>query len=331
MHSRRHLEKGISEKKLSFNSYFYGKFEFFIKDQILFKTNFKKNTNTLLNKSSKSKFIIAYNAKEIGQFYLNQHYDEVLIEHFLAEFCYEIRLRKIVIYNNKSFFDFKSKKRIFLSKSDLLKSQHILTHYKLKSNDNNFLLKGSIDFCKPKFLKKLDKENKINPSNYLYYDVYNHFLNKSSKSTNFNNKNKKILIVGSESQKVDPSFSWNDYIKKINTKKKFKFDFINTLDDQNFKISNLKKIFEINYQNIKNYIKIYDTIICDQSKLFLIINLIFKKNKNIIYYCNKEDASLINPKKLLFCNDHDYKYTDIFKLSIKNLRELTLYLAKKNF
>ena len=121
LHSRRHLEKGISEKKLSFNSYFYGKFEFFIKDQILFKTNFKKNTNTLLNKSSKSKFIIAYNAKEIGQFYLNQHYDEVLIEHFLAEFCYEIRLRKIVIYNNKSFFDFKSKKRIFLSKSDLLK------------------------------------------------------------------------------------------------------------------------------------------------------------------------------------------------------------------
>ena len=80
---------------------------------------------------------------------MNQHYDEVLIEHFLAEFCYEIRLRKIVIYNNNLLIS--KAKENFLSKSDLLKSQHILTHYKLKSNDNNFLLKGSIDFVNQNF------------------------------------------------------------------------------------------------------------------------------------------------------------------------------------
>ena len=332
IHSRRHLEKGISEKKLSKNSYFYKKFEFFTKDSVLLKTNFNKKSKNILNiKTKKPKYIIVYKSSEINNFYFSKTYDDIILEHFLENYSTELKKYKIVIRGNGNFYKHKINNKIKLTNEDLSKNQHLLTHYRLKSKDKNFLLKGSIDFTKPKFFKELVEKNKINPSNILYNDIYSHFIEHSLKDQIIKKKMKKILIIDNPNSQIKKNLDWNDFISKINQENKKIYHFMYTQNDRSFKITNKKELLKINYSNLKNLLEKFDTIICRPNLLSFFVNFIFSKNKNIIFYSTEgKNNYVVDPENFLFSSDFKYKTMDLYKTRIQHLGELTLYLSNKN-
>ena len=209
---RRNLKNGILENKISKNSFYFNKVsEFHYGLSILNKKNIFKKINPILTKSEKS-FFIGYSTNTIKTKLFSGFFDELINEEMLKDFCKNLRNSKLILYKNNKFYDFKTKKIIIKNKVNLKYATHILSHYNLVNNEqHDKLLNGSLEFNKPDFLKKLIKQNIVNPGNLFYEDLFYYFIRKSSnknfKKIDSKKKIKKILVL------TDPDL---DKKKKIN-------------------------------------------------------------------------------------------------------------------
>ena len=93
----------------------------------------------------------------------------------LKDFNKNLNNSILILFKNNKFYDFKSKKIIDRKKIQFKYASHILSHYKLVNNEqNDKMLKGSLEFNNPDFLKKIIKNNKVNPGNLFYEDLFSY-------------------------------------------------------------------------------------------------------------------------------------------------------------
>ena len=356
---RRNLREGLLENKISKNSFFFHKTtDYYEKKSILKKKEiFTKIKSTTLN--DKKSFFIGYSSLEYKTKFFSKFFDEIINNEMLDDFNKSLKKSDLILFKNKKFYNFNTKKNIPINKINFKYAVHILSHYRLiNENDNDKLLDKSLDFNKPNILKMLSKKNLVNPGNLIYEDLFSYFIRKSSKknfcSVSHNRKIKKILVLDNPFLKRKNSNKYINFISKHFQKKQissFYYDwkqiskqvkdtfncelnFLYLKDNLLYKSKNNRTIkTKMSKEKLTNIINEYENIICLPTELSLIVKFLSKKKNNLIFLTKTHSLegykNIINEDKKLFATDYSFNYFDIFDVKFNDLTELFLYLFKR--
>ena len=346
IHSRRHLSEGILEKYYFHNSFFWKRFTF-LKNNQLDNLDFSFKDEKVKKKSQEEKYFIYYDIDKFSKFYFSKKIDKIIFSALISKNKEIFKNHKILIMNKNNLLELNGK--LIEKEIDLSLCQHVLTHYNLiKDYDKNEKLStDSLDFIKPSSLKKLIKEKKINTSN-LYYDDLSTFTLRECKKNSIKFANcvtNKILFVDSitkeHNEKINlfkkflnprtnkhPKINWSIILENYKEKLGIDCDLLNYQNDDllEFYNTNEKKNSLFQIENLEKLISNYDTIVCTQNNLSLLIKLLYHDKKIVLLnYLNLPKNTF---ETNLFFNSN-FDYFDVFENRVSNFRELNLYLFNK--
>ena len=353
---RRNLKNGILENKISKNSFFYnGVSDYYHGETILSKKNVFKKIKYKKKKSDKT-FFIAYSTNTIENKFFSNFFDESINDEMLNDFNKSLSNSKLILFKNNKFYDFKSKKIIDRKKIKFEYASHILSHYKLINNEqNDKMLKGFLEFNNPVFLKKIIKNNQVNPGNLFYEDLFSYFIRKCSKkrfkSIDSQKKIKNILVLCDPDSLEKQNKYYNYLVKKFKIKiqdndrydwhtisnkveKYFdcKLNFFYIKNNFLYLKKNNKLIkIKLSKDNLMKIFKNYENILCFPNELSLMARFLSTDKNNLIFLGkNNMKKNLIDHSKILFTNNFEFKYSDLFDMKFVDLTELFLFLFKEH-
>ena len=325
--SRRLLYKAINEDKSSYE--WFNTFKYLPKDSFLKlnKTEIlssRRLKNTKLLPPKQTYKVISYDINDQEYFYFTKQLDNILYEDLKKEIAFDYDRRVVNISEKKNPLKIELKREI-------TKNLNLLVYSNIRDSKNKSKLGiNSIDFVKHKYLKKLQNQSLLNPSNYIFEDLGFYIIRKIlSKNrftyNNFSNNVRKVLIVSKPSD-----FYENDYQKRLVESMDFKITFV-YLDEKKDKLILIKKknlkYIEIKKNNILNLINQSDATVCLQNKLSLIFNYL-NNNKNMVLYHKGTLEPVFSEKKILYSHTKNINYKDLYLENFESFYELMVSFKK---